>query len=595
MVKTKKRIKKLFKKRRKDVEGLTDGASKHLDKHVFKKISKDNGHTSWRFIISWLLLFVVLIGGVGIQARALGRYYTGSTPVGGGEFVEGIVGDFGNANPLFATSAVDTAVSRLLFNGLLKYDDSGELVPDIASSWTVDERGTTYTVVLKNNVRWHDGTRVVSEDVVYTIEALQNPDTRSPFNLSWRGVKVQSVDENTVVFTLPNPLSSFIYSLTQPIVPSRILGNIPYGQLRSSDFNNKNPIGTGPFVWSGVINNTSQGDDLTQTIRLSANENYFLGAPKLSRYTIDTFDTQAEVKSALSGGRINAATLESISELSSTDRKQLNQFNIPYMSAVYIFFNNSRAPLSDKNVRNGLIRGIDTDNLRAQLDYPVTSVDSPFLRSHSTYDPTRVQAATSYSDADALLDTAGWVKVPNSFIRQKDQKPLEFTLLSEDTPDFARIADVLQKQMTERGVKLNVDLKEGKEFQRALLNHEYDALLYGISLGADPDVYAFWHSSQAVPERFNLSEYKSPVADEALESGRTRRDVDLRSAKYRPFLDVWSADAPAVGLYQPRQLFVTNGPLYNFEVSVLVTQSDRYTRVHEWMINTEQTTLIVKK
>ncbi len=297
--KNKKHIRRVFKKRRKEVGEITGEASRQLDKHVFNKISNDKRPTSWRFIFSWLFLFVVLIGGVGIQARALGRYYIGNTPVAGGELVEGITGEFSNANPLFATSPVDTSVSRLLFNGLLKYDQNGNLVPDIAASWTVDERGTTYTVVLKNNVRWHDGSRLVSEDVVYTIEALQNPDTRSPFNLSWQGVRVSAADENTVVFTLPNPLSSFVYSLTQPIVPARILKTIPFSQLRSDDFNNKNPIGTGPFVWGGIISIDDGGEALTKRIQLNRNEAYYMGTPKLSRYTIETYENETSLKDAL--------------------------------------------------------------------------------------------------------------------------------------------------------------------------------------------------------------------------------------------------------------------------------------------------------
>ncbi len=237
------------------------------------------------------------------------------------------------------------------------------------------------------------------------------------------------------------------------------------------------------------------------------------------------------------------------------------------------------------------MRSIDTANLRAQLGYPVIEVDSPFLKSHSTYDPTRTQFGPAFQEADTLLDQSGWVKVPGTFIRQKDQKPLEFTLLAEDTAESARIADVLQKQLTERGVKLNINLKQGREFQQAILNHDYDALMYGISLGADPDVFAFWHSSQAVIERFNFSEYKSARADAALEDGRTRRDPTLRAAKYRPLLDAWREDAPAVGLYQPRILFATNGPLYNFAPSLVIATNDRYSNVHDWMIQTEQSPL----
>ncbi len=82
-------------------------------------------------------------------------------------------------------------------------------------------------------------------------------------------------------------------------------------------------------------------------------------------------------------------------------------------------------------------------------------------------------------------------------------------------------------------------------------SRSYDALLYGISIGVDPDVFVYWHTSQNDPRsnRLNFSEYSSKAADEGLESGRTRTDAGLRTIKYRPFLQAWQRDLPALGLY----------------------------------------------
>lgn len=583
-----KKIKRRLRKRRRQVEAFAGDANRQLDKLVFRKI--DNFQNVWRFISTWLLLLIVLVSGVAIQARALGRYYIGTRPVGGGEFVEGIVGTFTNVSPLYATTPVDTSVSRLLFNGLLKYDDAGKLVGDLAESWSVDEPGTTYTVVLKPSLKWHDGESVTSADVVFTIQAIQNPDTRSPYNLSWQGVTVAAVDERTVTLVLPKPLSSFVYSLTQGIVPKHRLGELPFAQIRSDDFNNRTPVGTGPFQWNSM--QTEQvGDASRQRIRLKAYANYHFGEAKLNRYTIETYENQSSVVDALKQGRINGATIASGGDIDSSTSQRLNQFNIPLMSGVYLFFNTQRPPLNDKGVRNAFERTVIPGDLRAQLGFPVIGVNEPFLRFHSTYDNTKQQVKPNLTQASELLDKAGWLKAENSFVRQKDGKVLEFTLLSEENTEYARLADVLQRQFADVGVKLNVDLRSGRDFQQALLGHQYDALLYGISIGADPDVFAYWHSSQAVADRFNFSEYKSDVADEALAAGRTRGDVQLRILKYRPFLDAWRDDTPAVGIFQPRLLFVTNGAFYGFSPKILSTASDRYQDVNRWMINTEQVPL----
>jgi len=135
-------------------------------------------------------------------------------------------------------------------------------------------------------------------------------------------------------------------------------------------------------------------------------------------------------------------------------------------------------------------------------------------------------------------------------------------------------------------------MQSDTELQTTLSLHSYDALLYGIELGPDPDVFAYWHSSQAdarAQQRLNFSEYKSPASDAALEAGRTRSDPTIRAIKYRPFLEAWRNDAPAISLYQPRFLYVTHGQLFGFEPTVMNSGLDRYANVENWMIREEKT------
>jgi peptide/nickel transport system substrate-binding protein len=130
------------------------------------------------------------------------------------------------------------------------------------------------------------------------------------------------------------------------------------------------------------------------------------------------------------------------------------------------------------------------------------------------------------------------------------------------------------------------------DIQPVLLKHSYQALLYGITLGVDPDVYGYWHSSQAVADRFNLSQYVSDVADRSLEAGRTRPDVSLRAAKYKPFLEAWKKDVPAIGLYQPPVFFVSKSIIFNFEPTRLNTTADRFYNVHNWQVQTAKKPII---
>jgi peptide/nickel transport system substrate-binding protein len=146
----------------------------------------------------------------------------------------------------------------------------------------------------------------------------------------------------------------------------------------------------------------------------------------------------------------------------------------------------------------------------------------------------------------------------------------------------------LQKQWKAVGVDIDVKLRPEEEMQSDVLTrHDYDVLLYGISLGADPDVFAYWHSSQAdvrSANRLNLSEYKSKTADKALEAGRTRIDPALRAVKYKPFLQAWKEDAPAIALYQPRFLYIARNELVGFKAKRLNSSVDRLNSIHTWTV-----------
>jgi len=175
-------------------------------------------------------------------------------------------------------------------------------------------------------------------------------------------------------------------------------------------------------------------------------------------------------------------------------------------------------------------------------------------------------------------------------VRSKDGVRVMFQLTTQEGGEYDRLARELQQQWRAMGVEVEiVTVPDGATFQSTLADHSYDALLYGISIGPDPDVFVYWHSSQAdvlAPVRLNFSEYKSGQADTALDAGRTRADPALRAIKYIPFLQAWQADAPAFGLYQPRVLYITRQPVFGLTEHTINTDSGRLTNVHNWMIRT---------
>lgn len=577
-------LRRRIRSRKKRVSIASESANKQLDRHLFRRWQ--NIVDSRRFIGTWLGLVCILIVTVVFQARALGEYYLIAKPVKGGVYSEGMVGKFTNANPLFISNNVDAAVSKLLFSSLLTYNDRNELVGDLAASWVVDDRNVVYTVRLKPELVWHDGTPLTADDVLFTYQLIQNPDVKSPLLTGWTGVKIEKINKTTIRFTLPSPFGPFPHALTNGIVPKHVLKDIPDSQLRSASFNTKSPVGSGPYVWKGVNLFGSSASDQRQVVQMSRFLKYHFGAAAIDSFSINTYPDGLSVAAALKNKDIVAA---SGLEVGTVSEGGYNETNYSLASSNMLFFRNDQPVLSDAKVRQALVRATDAPTITRSLGYPVIPVRSPLLSSHVGYDPAVTQLPYSPADASSTLTAAGWIVAPGQQYRSKDGKQLALKLVAESTPENSDVATYVQKQWAAVGVRLDVDLRDAKDFvQSNVLAHNYDVLLYAINLGPDPDVFPYWHSSQAEVGKLNLSNYKNKTADLALEGGRTRTNPALRSAKYKPFLEAWRNDAPAVGLYQPRYLYVTNQPVYGIRERILNTPADRLSDVYLWMINTQK-------
>src|SRR5690606_34234585 len=110
-------------------------------------------------------------------------------------------------------------------------------------------------------------------------------------------------------------------------------------------------------------------------------------------------------------------------------------------------------------------------------------------------------------------------------------------------------------------------------------------LIYELLIGADPDVYAYWHSSQIGSTGYNFSNYSDPIADAALVSARSRLEPDLRNSKYKAFAQQWLEDVPAIGLYQPVVVYAANQYVRSVaEDMPFVTPAEHYANVLEWSV-----------
>jgi peptide/nickel transport system substrate-binding protein len=582
-----KKARRIFRRRKKQVLAISEQADHQIDQLLIRRLTRLRNIR--RFLFGWLGMMFIIAIGIALQVQSVGSYYLKDAAVEGGIYREGIVGSFRNANPLFATSQIDSAVSKLIFSGLLRYNQKNQLVGDLALDYKVTNNDKTYTVVLRDGVKWHDGQPFTSADVLFTYSLIQNADAKSPLFASWQGVKITTPDPLTVVFDLPSAFSPFVYSLTTGIIPVHILKDKQVASLRSDDFNTILAVGTGPFKMNKVDVIGARSEDRQEQITLEKYDEYHLGAAKLDNIVLKSYKDQDQLLDAFRKRELNAVA-NPISDISDIDDGSVKTFDVPLTSIVMLFMNNSSELLADVKVRTALVQGTDAVAIRQSLGYELKPADSPLLVGQLGYQAEIVQKPLDIDTANKLLDEAGWLR-DASGQRVKDGKKLFIRLVTQSFFEYSKVSQSVQSQWAELGVQVDVALRSDEDIQGALVDHtQYDVLLHGIEIGKDPDVFAYWHSTQADvrSQKLNFSEYKSAAADEALEGGRTRIDPTIRKVKYQPFLEAWRNDAPAIALYQPRYRFMVRGTFDGASFQEFNSAIDRYATITNWMVRQDK-------
>ena len=539
-----------------------------------------------RFALTWLIAVTVIAMLVVQQTDALSNSYTTQVPAAGGVYTEGLSGKAENFNPLFVSSQAESAVSHLIFSGLLKYDAQNNLVGDLARSWSADESGRVYTVTLRDNLRWHDGVAITADDVIYTVKTIQDDSTRSPLASSWKGVEVKALNSVTVQFTLPTAFPPFPYSLTSGIIPKHKLEDTPDFRLRTANFNVAPTVGSGPFIFRE--NRSFNGH---QEIRLDRNDDYHGTNAKPERFVIFAYESDEALVAAFKNHEISAAgglPVAATKELSESDKDSAVVESSPLLHETLAFFKTSQPQLQDVKIRAALTAATDKNRLMSVMGNVYKQANLPLLPGQLGYAPDLDKHTYNLTRAKELLDEAGW-KLDKDGIRKKDGQKMELTLAASTNDEYPAVAAELQRQWQQLGISIKPNLIKPSDFQQnVILPHNYDILLYEISLGKDPDVFAYWDSSQAGDRGLNLSEYRSQRVDDALRSGRTRTNPDLRTAKYRAFLDQWLADSPAVALYQPSYGYAYRNSVSGYQNHVLVDSTGRFFNITDWTANSQK-------
>lgn len=547
---------------------------------------------STREKIALLGLSALLIFNLGLLVRGFYISKTHEVPALGGTYKEGMVGEPRFINPLLAQSQTDKDLSTLVYSGLYKLGPDGALIPDLAQSpLQVSEDGKQYTAVLKENIKWHDGTQLTVDDIIFTIEAVKNADFRSPLRRIWLGIEVQKVDDRTVKFINKDVSAPFVDNLTLGIMPRHIWSSVGSTNFATSRFNLE-PVGSGPY-FIREIKKTTRGE--LKTITLESYSNYINGKPYIDRVIAYFYRTPEDMVLALRTKNVNGIGYRPFSpERSlSSRRRNVQTLEIPERQYQAVFFNLSRLEkvLGDRRVRQALTQATNrTELIDDAFDGQGEPAYGPILPGQLGYTEDHKQAQSyNLEQANALLDEAGWVKDPNSGMRSKGGQALKFTLTTNEFSLNTKAAEELKEQWARVGVDIAVQIVPTAELERTVIQpRNFEALVFSESTGDDPDPFAFWHSSQSKSPGLNVAQYNNQVVDKLITDARSTFDQNARAESYKEFQRYITTDLPAIFLQQSVFIYHVPKNIKGVKIQNLASPEDRFYDLPNWYMDTKR-------
>ena len=540
-----------------------------------------------------LLCFIFVISSFLLVKNARNKILT-AVPISGGEWTEGIIGSPRFINPVLAVSNVDKDLTNIVYSGLMKKDKAGQIQTALAASYTVSENSLVYTVSLRDDIYFHNGKKITADDVLYTIEKIQDPNQKSPKLIEWSGITVNKIDNKTVSFTLKQPFGDFLDLLTIGIISKEV-----FGKYTSSEFSlakeNLEAIGSGPFKIKYVSSKKNIPTNI-KLVRFTKNNQ----KPFIKKLSFVFYDTERNAINALKSG-----TIDHLGSVSSREATMLQDENYTITNAALprlygLFFNSQKSSvLVDKSARRAIGFAIDRQDL---INETLGGFGNPIYSPMPSITNSEYNQESYYTgDAIKLLENNGWKKGQDGIYEKKvtlinevTKKPetktekLAFTITTSESSELVQGAEKIASDLIKIGISVKIEQFDSAALEEKIKNRDYEALYYGILVSRESQAYAFWHSSQKNHPGLNITGYSNPRVDKALESLPKEKDIDTKNKLFDTFLSNFQEDIPAIFVYSPSYIYVHKKPLL-FEMPVFIQSiSDRFNTIDSWYLESDK-------
>jgi peptide/nickel transport system substrate-binding protein len=476
-------------------------------------------------------------------------------PVDGGVLVRHLDADVGTLNLVMHSTQSEKLVLSYLYDPLVDFNQKLEVIPGLATEWSVSPDNRVWTFRLQPSATFSDGKPVRASDVVFTLRKIVDPKSQAvQLAGMFDGLDLENtkaIDEKTVQVAFAAPRPSQIYAFNIGVLPEHVYSR---GNFTKA-FTNR-PVGSGPYR---LVRR-----DPGKEIRLERREDYWREKPYITTIIFKVIGDRAQAWNALRVGEIDETAATTDQWLQDRDDPEVTskiEFHRYYeLGYNFIPWNNRDPILADPRVRRALTMCLDRRLIVEKLYYGTARIlTGPFTPNHWAFNPSVGPIEFDPQGARKLLAEAGWRDSDGDALLDRDGAPLkiEMLLASSDSPG-ANQAQIFQQDLSRIGVQLEIVKVDFATMVSRVLAGEFQASMLAWGLDLDPDLYSLFHSEQFPPNGQNFVFYSNPAVDKLIEEGRATFDQGRRVEIFRELHRVLAEDQPYTWTIQASTKWAVN-------------------------------------
>lgn len=503
-------------------------------------------------------------------------------------------------NPLIAKTTDSVNFLSLIYEGLIGYDSDLKKIPKLASDWQVSEDGRLWTFNIRKDAKWHDGTSITAEDVIFTYNILKEGVLNSVYqynifdNDNILEIGLKNNDKYSLFVRLAEPSSKLLDIFTFPVISKDYYESVENIIKIQKDLT-KAPLGTGPYKVAEEYFSEDQ-----ESIILVRNEDWWGRRPYIDKIIGKIYTNKEEARKAFIQGELDLVDtmIVYVNNKSVEEDTKLYRFMTNYYE--FLGLNSESELIKDPKIRKALAYAIDRREIISKVYLNnAQTVDVPIPSNHWLYDNAYRLYDYDIDRAKRLLKEAGWQDLDGDGILDKtvdNQKiELKIKLVSNSGNDLRRdVLSLIKSHLELVGFKVETQIADMETIAKDLLaTNQFDALLTGYYLDNALDLSFAFHSREiveiddiedldeidSIPN--NFIKYRNSELDSLLDLASHSYDLNELSSVYQNIQDHMTRELPIISLYFRTGSLLVNPKLYGIDKP---SQLSLYRNIEEWFI-----------